>query len=158
MEIRKIRPEDNSAMASIIRAVMRSFDCVGEGYSIEDAEVDDMYSSYNNAQSIYYVIVDGKEVLGGAGVAPLEGGDADTCELKKMYFSPQARGRGMGRAMMEKLLDDAARLGYSTVYLETVERMKDANRLYQKFGFNRLEKNLGGTGHSGCDFFYAKEL
>ena len=56
------------------------------------------------------------------------------------------------------LLEDAKRLGYKKCYLETVERMWQANSLYQKMGFKKLEAQMGDTGHGACEVFYACEL
>lgn len=158
MEIRLIRPSDNKQVSELIKSVMTSFDCVGEGYSIEDEEVDAMSEAYANDNCVYYVIADEERIYGGAGIAPLAGGEPDTCELKKMYYYPEARGRGLGTKMMTLLLGDAKRLGFKNCYLETVGRMEAAQKLYVKFGFKKLEFQLGGTGHGGCDSFYIRPL
>ena len=44
------------------------------------------------------------------------------------------------------------------MYLETVERMKRANILYEKMGFVPLKNNMGDTGHSSCDAYFVKDL
>ena len=137
---------------------MSSYDCVGEGYSIEDPEVDDIYNNYQGSRSRYYVLEHKNKIFGGAGIAPLEGGAENTCELKKMYYYPEIRGLGYGKQVLALLLDDARKFGYTQCYLETVDRMEAAAQLYQKFGFTRLEKCLGNTGHSGCDSFYILDL
>ncbi|HEX2082026.1 MAG TPA: GNAT family N-acetyltransferase, partial [Xanthomonadaceae bacterium] len=90
LRIRPIRAEDDPAMAAIIRAVMPEFGATGCGFAINDPEVDWMSRAYTAPRCAYFVIEDDDRVLGGGGVAPLEGGDADTCELRKMYFLPEA--------------------------------------------------------------------
>ncbi|MGH8211723.1 MAG: GNAT family N-acetyltransferase, partial [Rhodanobacteraceae bacterium] len=97
-------------------------------------------------------------VLGGAGIAPLSGGNEDVCELRKMYFLPELRGRGAGRALMQRCLDAARRLGFGRCYLETLTGMDSAQALYSKFGFARLEGPLGTTGHHGCNRFFILPL
>ncbi len=156
--IRQIEAKDNPRIAEIIKSVMISFDCVGEGYSIEDAEVNNMFDAYANAKSKYYVISLNDKIEGGAGIGPLLGGEDTTCELKKMYFTPELRGRGIGKKILTMLLADAKDLGYSDVYLETVERMETANHLYKSFGFQKLCSHEGCTGHSGCDSYYKLHL
>lgn len=156
--LRPIRKEDNPQVAQVIRDVMTSYQCIGDGFSISDPEVDMMYEAYNHASSVFYIITDGDKVLGCGGIAPLEGGAADTCELKKMYFYPELRAKGYGRQLMETLLDDAKKLGYKKCYLETVDRMQRANQLYKKYGFEKLPAQQGHTGHSGCDTFYIRSL
>jgi len=158
MQLRKIRVEDNLVLEKLIKEVMTAYDCVGEGYSINDPEVMDMYTAYSSPGSAYYVVEENGNVIGGAGIGPLVGGEEDTCELKKMYFYKEARGKGLGSRMLKLLLDEAKDLGYNKCYLETVERMKKANVLYNKFGFKKLKSQEGGTGHCGCDTFYILEL
>jgi len=159
LKIRPIKQNDNPAVAQVIKTVMTEYACVGEGYSIEDPEVEDMWAAYDNDKSAFYVIADeGDKIWGCGGIAPLAGGPADTCELKKMYFYTAARGRGLGREMMELCLQTASEIGYKKCYLETVERMAKANKLYGKYGFKKLTQPEGCTGHGGCDTFYLKEL
>lgn len=157
---RKIQPEDIQQVAKLIRTVMTEYQCVGEGYSIMDPEVDDMYSHYNNELSEFYVIysLENKAILGCGGIAPLKGGNEETCELRKMYFYPELRGYGMGHHMIEKCLEAAKSKGYKYCYLETVERMKTANHLYQKYGFKRNTEPMGDTGHHVCESYYVREI
>ena len=92
--IRPIEPTDNAAMAAIIRRVMPEFGAAGPGFAIHDAEVDTLHEAYAQPRSQYFVVEREGTVIGGAGIAPLQGGDMDVCELRKMYFLPQARGLG----------------------------------------------------------------
>ncbi len=156
--LRPIKISDNPAMAQIIREVMTEFGTVGEGYSINDPEVDQMYEAYDHPKARFYVFEKGGRVLGGGGIAPLEGGSSEVCELKKMYFYPELRGLGLGKKLLIQCLDAARELGYEQCYLETVVRMEKANVLYQKMGFRRLENAMGCTGHSGCDAWYVLKL
>lgn len=94
MKIRPILPEDNAAIARIIRTVMPEFGASGKGFAIHDEEVDDMYAAYNRPRCAYFVCEDHDSIVGGGGIAPLEGGDSGTCELKKMYFYRMAAVRG----------------------------------------------------------------
>ncbi|MEZ6133300.1 MAG: GNAT family N-acetyltransferase [Pirellulaceae bacterium] len=158
LSVRKITPEDNADVAEIIRKVMTEFGAVGAGFSIEDPEVDAMFEAYAQPRSVFYVVTGESRVLGCGGLAPLVGGDELTCELKKMYFLPEARGRGAGRVLVELLINDAIRAQFAFMYVETLERMTAANRLYQSLGFEPLDQPMGATGHCGCDLFYLLEL
>ena len=156
--IRLITQEDVEAVEKLITKVMAQFDCIGEGYSINDPEVQDMYSAYSGSQSAFYVIDNGKEILGCGGIAPLKNGKATVCELRKMYFYQALRGKGFGKKLLTLLIERAQDLGYKQMYLETVERMEAANKLYQKNGFKALCTNKGDTGHVACDLYYIKDL
>ena len=155
--IRKIQPDDNAAVAHVIRTVMTEFGAVGPGFSIQDPEVDEMYAAYQGEQAVYYVVTHEGQVMGCGGVAPLAGGDPTVCELKKMYFLPEIRGQGAGRVLAELLIVEARRRGFETIYIETLEAMTTANRLYQKLGFQPTTSH-GNTGHCGCDRFYVLSL
>ena len=156
--IRPIAPGDEPAMAAIIRAVMPEFGAVGEGFAINDPEVDWMHRAYAVPRSAYFVVERAGVVLGGGGVAPLDGGDASTCELRKMYFLPELRGLGAGTAMIARCLDAARGFGFTRCYLETLCGMDAAIRLYERNGFTLLDAPLGATGHGGCNTFYVCDL
>ena len=158
LAIRPIAPRDDEAVARIIRTVMPEFGARGAGFAINDPEVDWMSRAYAEPRSAYYVVERGGEVLGGGGVAPLAGGDGAVCELRKMYFLPQARGLGAGAAMMDKCLEAARGFGFRQCYIETLRSMEAAMRLYEKSGFTPLPAPLGATGHGGCDRWYALAL
>ena len=156
--VRPITAADDAAIAAIIRAVMPEFGAVGDGFAINDPEVDWMNRAYAQPRSAYFVVERDGVVLGGGGVALLDGGDGDTCELRKMYFLPQARGLGAGSAMMERCLQAARGFGFTQCYLETLCGMDAAMRLYERSGFRRIDGPMGATGHGGCNTFYVLDL
>ena len=156
--IRSIEPRDEPAVAAIIRSVMPEFGASGEGFAINDPEVDWMSRAYAQPRSAYFVIERDGEVQGGGGIAPLIGGDPDVCELRKMYFLPELRGMGAGAAMMRLCLDAARQHGFARCYLETLCGMTAAKKLYERSGFQRLDAPLGDTGHGGCNTFMLREL
>ncbi|HST27226.1 MAG TPA: GNAT family N-acetyltransferase [Rudaea sp.] len=155
--IRPIEAHDDAAVAAIIRAVMPEFGADGPGFAIHDAEVGAMHAAYAKPGRIYFVVeLDGK-VCGGAGVAPLDG-EAGTCELRKMYFLPELRGRGAGDALMRRCLEAARALGYRRCYLETLTGMDAAQKLYARHGFACIPAAMGATGHFSCNRFYLRDL
>ena len=156
--IRPIAPSDNPVVADIIRSVMPEFGADGPGFAIHDAEVATMAQAYAIDRAAYFVVAVDGMVLGGGGIAPLIDGDADTCELRKMYFRPQLRGSGAGTALMQVCLDAARKHGFKRVYLETLTGMDAAKRLYRKSGFTSIPEALGRTGHFSCDSFFVRPL
>lgn len=159
LQFRSIAPDDDAAVAALIRTVMPEFGAVGPGFAIEDPEVDHMSRAYDAPRAAYFVVVDaGGRIVGGGGLAPLAGAEPTVCELRKMYFLREARGRGMGERLLRHCLDVARGFGYRTCYLETLSGMDSAVALYEKLGFRRLSAPLGATGHHGCNRYYALEL
>jgi len=158
MIIRLISAADNPALASIIRTVMPEFGASGKGFAIHDKEVDDMFTAYTRPRCAYFVCELNGKVIGGGGIAPLEGGDDQTCELKKMYFLPEGRGKGLGQRVLDECLKAATDFGFEYCYLETFNTMKQAMKLYEKNGFEKIPGPCGNTGHFACDTFYRKRL
>lgn len=156
--IRSSLPGDDPAIAGIIRTVMTEFGAVGEGYSIEDPEVDAMFAAYDRPGAAFWVVERDGEVLGCGGIAPLKGGTPDTCELQKMYFLAPLRGLGVGAELLRICLVEARKLDYRQCYLETLDSMISARRLYRRYGFRDIDAPLGATGHCGCDRWMVVDL
>lgn len=57
------------------------------------------------------------------------------CELKRLYISPAGRGLGIGRKMVDTILDVAGRMGYNEIKLDTLPFMTRAISLYKQAGF-----------------------
>lgn len=156
--LRPITAADDAAMAAVIRKVMPEFGACGPGFAINDPEVDHLSTAYAGPRATYFVVEMEGRVVGGAGIAPLAGAEASVCELRKMYFLPEARGYGEGRRLLAHCLEHARQLGYERCYLETLTGMDAAMRLYREAGFESLCAPLGATGHFACDRYYARDL
>jgi len=156
--IRPIETRDDPFVAQLIRDVMPEFNASGPGFAINDPEVDCMTATYANPRARYYVVEHAGRILGAGGFGPLIGGDDSTCEVKKMYFYPAARGSGVGSSLLDLILQEAATTRYTNCYLETLEQMAGARRLYEKKGFTYLKAPMGATGHGGCDRWMQRSL
>ncbi len=155
--VRPVQAGDDRALSDIIRRVLAEFGANRPGFAWQDPELDAMSRAYAGDDRLYVVAERDGELLGGAGIGPLAG-EEGTCELQKMYLLPSARGQGVGRALMVRLLQAARRRGYRRVYLETLTGMDAAQKLYLGFGFERLDRPLGQTGHGGCDRWFLLHL
>ncbi len=69
------------------------------------------------------------------GVGTLKPVDETTAEIKRMYVRPAAQGRGVGRAILARLVQDARAEGYATARLETLRFMTTAQAMYRAFDF-----------------------
>lgn len=148
--IRPIQPKDNVQVAKIIRSVLEDFNVPKVGTAYADASLDCMYETYQKSRSAYYVLEENGKLIGGGGIAQLDNYEGNVCELQKMYFLDEARGRGLGTQMIDICLKKAKEFGYEQCYLETMSYMEAAQKLYKKYGFYYLDGAMGDTGHSAC--------
>ncbi|GLB51200.1 N-acetyltransferase [Neptunitalea chrysea] len=158
MKIREIQPEDNKVVAQLIRSVFDELNIPKTGTAYEDVSLDKMYETYQLPRSNYFVVMSEGVIVGGAGVAPLQNDSSDICELQKMYFLREARGKGAGFNIMELCLKAAKDFGFEKCYLETMPFMEEAQKLYKKFNFKYLETPMGCTGHTSCPVWMIKDL
>ena len=158
MIIREIEKRDNAQIAQTIRAVLIELEVPKVGTAYADPHLDYLFETYDKPKSVYFIVENNGKIIGGAGVSQLENGEAIICELQKMYFLPEARGLGLGTQMMEKCLQSAREFGFKKCYLETMPNMDDAQKLYQKVGFEYLCEPLGNTGHNSCPVWMIKNL
>ncbi|MDO9261196.1 MAG: GNAT family N-acetyltransferase [Flavobacteriaceae bacterium] len=156
--IREITMHDNEQIAQVIRDVLIEFGVPKVGTAYADVALDRMYQTYDVQKATYFVVeIDGK-VMGGAGIKQLDNYKGNVCELQKMYFSSEIRGLGIGQKLMRFCLEKAKEFGFEKCYLETMPYMTDAQKLYQKVGFDYLDKPMGDTGHYSCPVWMLKDL
>lgn len=156
--IREIQNEDNEQIAAVIREVFISDNYPKTGTAFADKQLDFMFEAYDTPRAAYFVVEENGKIIGGAGVSQLENSTENICELQKMYFLQEARGKGIGFQMIQKCLEKATGLGYQKCYLETLPEMLTAQHLYKKAGFEYLCAPMGNTGHTTCPVWMIKEL
>ena len=157
--VRPITAADNLAIANVIRDVSAEFGLTADkGYTVSDPNLDHLFELYSQPRSAYWVIeVDGN-IAGGGGVAPLSGGEADLCELQKMYFLPILRGKGLAKQLALQALAFARQQGFGRCYLETTASLTSAIGLYKRLGFEHIDRSMGNTGHEDCEVTMLKKL
>lgn len=156
--IREIKKEDNQQIAQVIREVFISDNFPKTGTAFADIQLDFMFEAYDKPRATYFVVENNGKIIGGAGVSQLESSDENICELQKMYFLQEARGKGIGFQMIQKCLEKATELSYEKCYLETLPEMLTAQHLYKKAGFEYLCAPMGNTGHTTCPVWMIRSL
>lgn len=75
---------------------------------------------------------------GALGCVALRRHAPDTCEIKRLYVAPEARGACLGRSLARAILTEARRLGYARAILDTGPFMEAAQALYRDLGFREI--------------------
>lgn len=145
-----IRLANNPATLDAARALVRAH---LEFHSMDQASiqrvVDALPSPYLPPAGALWVACEGDDPLGCAAfqtIAP------DTAELKRVFVRPEARRRGVARALTEHAIETIRAGGYSRVRLGTQSTATGAQRLYESLGFTRIEPYR--KGDFGIVWFY----
>ena len=158
VQIRLIEPADVPALLTVIAESRAEYGVGERGVELLEPADRALYASYQRQRSLYFVALWGGEIVGGAGLAPLQGADPLTCELQRMYLRRDARGRGIGNALLEQCLKAARQFLYVRCYLETVTQMHAALEFYARHGFRDLQAPIGRTGHEHNDRWLMRPL
>ena len=102
-----------------------------------DEELADLRLKYGPPQDRLYLAMESGESVGCVALAR---NDEDHCEMKRLFVRPQARGRGVGRSLIARIITDARSIGYGFIRLDTFLAMRDAIHMYESRGFRRIPR------------------
>ena len=158
MIIRPIEKKDNPFLAELIRSVFREFKIDRPGTVYTDPATDNLFELFKIKKSTYWVAEENGVILGSCGIYPTAGLSETYAELVKFYLLPRSRGRGIGKILMQKCIDDAKGFGYKQLYLECFPELEKAIGVYEKSGFKRIAGPMGNSGHYACTVWMVKDL
>jgi len=129
-------PADNShckIAQKIIYSVLHEYGLSQYSHDT-DTDLEDIEKAYKNG---YFGMIKNESgrYVGTFGLFQLSD---SSCEIRKMYLLREARGKGLGKWMVNTLLEKAKYLGYQKVELETASVLKEAIGLYRKIGFEEI--------------------
>lgn len=149
--IRLATNADCAAVQKLVFGVLRDYDLPLDPEGT-DTDIADIETHYLKRGGVFEILEDERgNLLGTIGLYPL---DADTIELRKMYFDKKLRGRGFGKKMLERMIEKSRELGYKKIYLETATVLKEAAHLYEKYGFKPTEEKHTPR----CDAAYTLDI
>ena len=155
--VREIEKRDDKAVESVIRSCLIEFGANHEGTAWADPDLCRFSEIYNTEGNKYWIAEDTSgKIVGGVGIGSLDK-SRGICELQKMYCLPRVRGKGVAHTLMHLALDYAKKF-YKYCYLETCDNLIAAQRFYEKYGFERIDKPIIETEHFACEVKYLKEL
>ena len=100
-----------------------------------DAELADLPGKYAPPQGALMLAWQGDEVVGCVALRPI---DQTRCEMKRLYVKPSCRTRHLGRRLVERICEEARRIGYREICLDTLPTLESAKRLYLSMGFQPI--------------------
>ena len=149
--IREVEETDVPSVIALVRGVLAEFGLeLGVGAET-DKQLFELPRSYAANGGRFWVADEGG-IVGTCGVFPVADGDL---ELRKMYLDPDTRGRGVGKALLERAVAFARAEGARRLVLDTVEEMRAAIRFYEANGFVRDDEQRRG---SRCTRGYCRVL
>ena len=100
-----------------------------------DDELRRLETKYAPPGGRLYLLLRGNEA---AGCVALRRIDGQRGELKRLYVRPAFRGKGLGRLLAERIINDAREIGYSQLLLDTMPCLTAARQLYRELGFYEI--------------------
>jgi len=101
-----------------------------------DEELRTLPGDYSLPEGRLFIAHDSGEPAGCIALHPFEG---DICEMKRLYVRPAFRGKGVGRLLVDRVIDEARQIGYKRMRLDTIaSSMQDAIALYRRKGFREI--------------------
>ena len=133
---------DTPALLADAAAMFREYAAglgIDLGFQNFDAELAALPGAYAPPDGcLWLAFVDGQLAGCGALGPRRDAGHGNACEMKRLYVRPAFRRFGLGRMLAEALLDEARRIGYAAVLLDTLDDMAAARRLYAALGFEEI--------------------
>jgi len=113
-------------------------------FESEEGLFRDLDSMRESRARLYLAEIEGEPV----GIGSLRPLAPDVAEIKRMYVRRSARGLGVGRAILQRLIDDARGLGYKKIHLDSAPFMHEAHVLYRSFGFEPPDPTKAGSSRA----------
>lgn len=145
-------PADREAAAAVIKGTLAEY---GLGWEPAGADRDvlEVEASYLEVVGEFWVVEQQGKIVGTAAYYPVERGQR-AVEIRKMYLLPTARGKGLGRYLLQELERSIAIRGFQVIWIETASVLKEAVKLYESSGYQAAT----GVETDRCDRVYVKYL
>jgi putative acetyltransferase len=133
--LRSATNDDRTAIESLVFGVLAEYGLTPDPDDT-DSDLHDIGREYFAKGGTFAVLVNEQgHIVGSVGLYAVS---PTTCEIRKMYLALHARGKGLGRKLLEYALAQAKSFGFSRVELETASVLKDAIALYERYGFKKF--------------------
>lgn len=150
--IRDWQTKDKIPTATLIEKVLTEYGLPWQP-EIADRDVVEVEKFYLEAGGGFWVVEKQGEIVGTSAYYPIKRGNK-AVEIRKMYLDPQVRGKGLGKFLLKQLELAIASKGFIEIWLETASVLSEAVKLYESFGYQRLQE----VETARCDRAYMKVI
>ncbi|MDP7011887.1 MAG: GNAT family N-acetyltransferase [Verrucomicrobiota bacterium] len=127
---------DSATVQAMVFEILREYQLPSDPDGT-DADLADLEHFYRHG---WFAVLEWEgQIVGSVGLLPEKRGGEDVLELRKMYLRSTYRGRGWGRLMLERALQEARVLAARKITLGTATVLVEAVALYEQFGFRRTD-------------------
>ena len=102
-----------------------------------DEEIQHLESKYGQPEGQLYLAYFDNQLAGCIGLKKI---DSANCEMKRLYVRPQFRGKHIGNVLIQQIIDDARKIGYAHMLLDTLPFLQSAVRMYKRLGFYEIQR------------------
>ena len=158
--IRPIEAKDNQAVQKIVQDSLAKVGLDQPGTAYFDPQLATLFEFYQGEPiGEYWVAEDTKteEVVGGIGIGTF-GDYKKVAEIQKYYLIEEYQNQGIGRLLFEEALAFCKEMDYDSIYLETMDNLFKANRVYEHYGFELMDAPLNGSEHGLMNRWYMKNI
>ncbi len=133
--MRRATPEDGPAVREFVFATLRSY---GIEPDPEGLDADVMaFGTATDPRVLELVVEADGAAVGSVAIAPHEREGPETGHLSKFFMDARYRGKGLGRPLLQRAVEEARALGYRRLVLETRTAFAEACHLYESSGWRR---------------------
>ena len=113
----------------------RCFEELGKKFEPEGRHY--FYNDIGKSFVLFYCLLDDEKIIGTVALKKI---DDYTVELKALYLDKAYRGQHLGSRLVKVAIDEARKLGFKSIVLDSMSKYKEALRLYEKCGFKNTER------------------
>ena len=108
-----------------------------------DDELNNFPKKYNEPDGAFIIAKDNSNIVGCVGIRKIEN---KICEMKRLFVNENYKGKGIGKKLVELIIEEAKTKNYEKIRLDTLSTMESALKVYYKNGFNKIEPYYNNPG------------